>query len=151
MNRLKWKKISAFSTPSKSPGFLLWKVSTLWRRQIEGALSRLALTHPQFVLLANLGWLTRENTELNQAELARHAGTDVNMTSQVLRTLEKKGLIERFQKKGDERAKLLCLTKEGANLVSKAIPIVEEVDKKFFSKISEKKMIDLLQQLEDSL
>ena len=48
-----WSKISQFSEPEHSPGFLLWQVSSLWRRKIETALYPLGITHVQFVLLAN--------------------------------------------------------------------------------------------------
>ena len=89
-------------------------MSTKWRREIEAALATLNLTHPQFVLLASLGWLTRHHMDVTQVELARHCGTDVNMTSQVLRSLEQKGYIERHRRKGDERSKLPRATETGA-------------------------------------
>lgn len=149
MKPIAWKKISHFEGPGQSPGFLLWQVSTQWRREIETALATLDLTHPQFVLLASLGWLTRHDAEITQVELARHCSTDVNMTSQVLRSLERKGYIERHQRKGDERSKLPRLTPTGAKLVEQAIPLVEEVDVHFFGKLGPdaKKWIAILQKL----
>ncbi len=153
MKEIPWKKISHFAGPEQSPGFLLWKVSTKWRREIEAALATLNLTHPQFVLLANLGWLTRHHTDVTQVELARHCGADVNMTSQVLRSLEQKGYIERHRRKGDERSKLPRLTEKGVKLVEQAIPLVEKVDDDFFSKLgleTTKKTIDILQNLADA-
>jgi len=92
---MKWEKITQFEGPEQSPGFLLWQVSTQWRRQVEAALAALGLTHPQFVLLASLGWLTRNQADVTQVELARYCKTDINMTSQVLRSLEQKGHIEK--------------------------------------------------------
>ena len=80
---INWKKASEFTGPEESPGFLLWQVSTRWRREVEAALSPLGLTHPQFVLLASILWLNRAGSEVTQIELARHAGTDITMTSQV--------------------------------------------------------------------
>lgn len=130
---IEWKEITEFEGPEQSPGFLLWQISTEWRRQIEAALSELGLTHPQFVLLACLGWLTRGGKKITQAELSRFCKTDINMTSQVLRTLEKRKLIQRKQSKSDERSKFPSLTKDGAALVERAIPIVETVDRAFFS------------------
>ena len=114
--------------PEQSPGFLLWQVSTQWRRLIESTLSDLGLTHPQFVLLANLAWLTHQGDSVTQVDLARHCRTDINMTSQVLRTLEKKGLIKRVYQEGNERSKFPQVTKEGARLIEKAIPLVEQVE-----------------------
>jgi DNA-binding MarR family transcriptional regulator len=150
MKDIPWKKISHFEGPEHSPGFLLWQVSTKWRRAIETALATLNLTHPQFVLLASLGWLTRYHTDVTQVELARHCGTDVNMTSQVLRSLEQKGYIERHRRKGDERSKFPKITEKGVKLVEQAIPLVEKVDDNFFGKLDSettKKYIDILQKL----
>lgn len=137
MSEVNWKKTTSFKGPEESPGFLLWQVSTRWRRQIEAALATLGLTHPQFVLLASLGWLMREGKDVTQVELARQAGTDIAMTSQVLRALERKGHIQRKINKQDERAKLSQLTKSGADLIERAIPLVEATDRKFFEKLGD--------------
>jgi DNA-binding MarR family transcriptional regulator len=150
MKDIAWKKISHFEGPEQSPGFLLWQVSTKWRREIEAALATLSLTHPQFVLLASIGWLTRNQSIVTQVELARYCGTDINMTSQVLRTLEQKGYIERHRREGDERSKLPRLTEKGSKLVGQAIPLVEKVDNDFFGKLGTKKTkeyINILQKL----
>ncbi len=70
---------------------------------------------------------------VSQAELARHCMTDINMTSQVLRALEKKGLIERIQIEGNEKSKFPRVTSKGAKIIEKALPIVETIDHTFFS------------------
>ncbi len=152
MKKVAWNEISQFDGPEKSPGFLLWQVSTGWRRKVEAVLSTIGLTHPQFVLLASVGGLTRNQAEISQVELARHCGTDVTMTSQVLRSLEKKGFVERKQKKGDERSKYPMLTNKGAELVKKALPLVEKVDRDFFDTIGDdfNKCIEILQKLSGS-
>ena len=149
MKKVAWKKISDFEGPEQSPGFLLWQVSTEWRRQIESVLLKLGLTHPQFVLLANLGWLTSNQSGVTQVALARHCKTDITMTSQVLRALEKKGYIERQQQAGNEKAKFPSVTKSGVKLIGQAIPLVEAMDRKFFQKLSKdpKKCIEILQKL----
>jgi DNA-binding MarR family transcriptional regulator len=98
----------------------------------------------------NLGWLTRHHNDVTQIELARHCRTDVNMTSQVLRSLEQKGYIGRHRREGDERSKLPRLTEKGAKLVEQAIPLVEKVDCDFFGKLDLKttnKYLDILQEL----
>jgi len=74
--------------PDESPGFLLWHVTLRWQRDMAAALAPLGLTHVQFVLLASAWWLNSRDQHPNQLTVARHAGTDVKMTSQVLRTLE---------------------------------------------------------------
>ena len=55
------------------------------------------------------------------------------MTSQVVRTLMAKGLIDRVADPEDARAWLLSVTPDGAALAARAIVAVEDVDDAFFS------------------
>jgi len=121
--------------PGDSPGFLLWRATLRWQRLVAAALSTLDLTHVQFVLLACAWWLNQQGEELNQLAVARQAGTDVKMTSQVLRTLEDKGLIERHTDAGDTRAKRVRVTARGAELAPRAIAAVERADAEFFEPV----------------
>lgn len=86
----------------------------------------------QFVLLACAWWLNAQGEHPNQLALARQAGTDVKMTSQVLRTLETKGLVAREVDPADTRAKRLRVTDAGAELAPRAIAAVERADALFF-------------------
>ena len=124
---------SEFTTPDESPGFLLWQVSTLWQRKQRQALAALELTHMRFVLLAGIIWLEKKDLHLSQAQLASHAKTDLTMTSQVLRTLEKRGYITRLSHPKDTRAFSLVSTAKGKEVIAKALVIVEQVDRDFFS------------------
>src|SRR5947209_16181567 len=125
--------VSRFSDgPAASPGFLLWHVTHAWQRAVAAALGPLELTHVQFVLLACVWWLEDQGCTPNQLQLARQAGTDVKMTSQVLRKLEAKGLIERMVDPADTRARRLRPTRDGTRLARRAIVVVEEVDARFF-------------------
>lgn len=128
-----FSEISMHSGPEESPGYLLWKASTLWRRRIEAALKPLMLTHPQFVVLAATAWLGRKGT-IRQIDIAHFVGLDPNTTSQILTTLTKKNLIQR--KAQDGRSKSPTLTKGGQELLAQAMPIVEQEDANFFSQIN---------------
>ncbi|WP_405721165.1 MarR family transcriptional regulator [Streptomyces sp. NBC_01537] len=119
-------------SPGESPGFLLWHATLRWQRDIAAALAPLDLTHVQFVLLACAWWLNAQGEHPNQLALARQAGTDVKMTSQVLRTLETKGLVAREVDPADTRAKRLRVTDAGAELAPRAIAAVERADALFF-------------------
>jgi DNA-binding MarR family transcriptional regulator len=121
--------------PGDSPGFLLWHVTLRWQRDLAAALAPLDLTHVQFVLLATTWWLNSRGEDPNQLALARQAGTDVKMTSQVLRTLETKGLIRRETDAADTRAKRLHVTGRGAELAVQALGAVEAADATFFQAI----------------
>ena len=126
---------SKFDKPEHSPGYLLWQVTNHWQRLQREALVKVGLTHVQFVLLTCTSWLENHKEKVTQVRLATQAGTDRMMTSQVVRTLEKNGLISRQKDPEDSRAILLSTTPEGKILVGKALQIVEEVDRKFFSKV----------------
>lgn len=122
-----------FESADDSPGFLLWQVSSMWQRQINAGLKQFGLTHAQFVLLASLTWLASEEQPLTQVDLASHAKMDVMMTSNVLRTLEEKGLVARNPHPTDTRAKSLAVTGKGRELAGKAVQVVEKIDSDFFS------------------
>jgi DNA-binding MarR family transcriptional regulator len=119
--------------PQDGPGHLLWIATLRWQRMLEAALAPLDLTHDQFALLSALWWLAEDGVEPNQLTLAEQAGTDVKMASQVLRTLERKGLIERRVNLSDTRAKTVKISASGRRLARRAVGVVESADKKFFA------------------
>lgn len=121
-----------------SPGFLLWQVTSLWQRRISAALRPHDLTQVQFALLASILWLAQRQPAISQVALARHAKLDVMMTSQVLRTLEGRGLITRDVHPEDPRAKALSLTRAGTTLAWLAIPVVEQADREFFAALGKR-------------
>jgi DNA-binding MarR family transcriptional regulator len=124
---------SDFATPEDSPGFLLWRVTNAWQRAIRAALEPYGLTHAQFVILAVLGWMNKTLDAVTQSELAERAGTDVMMTSQIVRALEERGLIERRANPADARARWLRATDAGIELVACAVKVVESTDAAFFA------------------
>ena len=142
-------KETYFDPSQEGFGNLLWVVATKWRRFVENALSPLDLTHPQILLLTCIDELTADGTDVTQAELARYANLDITMTSQIVRTLEQKGFIERRQRPGDVRSKFPHLTRLGQQLVNQAQPVLEEVDSTFFDclRSDTKKCLDILQKL----
>lgn len=141
--RFEFESITEFEQPEGSPGYLLWKISTQWRSAIENVLKPLGLTHPQFVILASLGWLTRRGNKVTQAQIGRSASLDPNTTSQILRGLEAKKLIKRTQL-SDERSKNPVLTDAGSTLLAKALPAIEKADAQFFSALSANESKSLL-------
>ena len=130
--------------PEDSPGFLLWHVTLRWQRTIVAALAPLGLTHVQFVLLATTWWLNSRGEDPNQLSLARQAGTDVKMTSEVLRKLEAKGLIVRAVDTADTRARRLRVTARGAELAVRALAVVETADAAFFRAPGPRSLVGML-------
>ncbi len=121
---------------ASSPGLLLWQVTNRWQAAQRATLKPFDLTHVQFVLLASLTWLagTPSTTEpVTQRRLADHAATDPMMTSQVLRTLERRGLVRRSPHPADARAVALAVTPAGRALANRAVGAVEGCDREFFA------------------
>ena len=141
--------LSRFEQADDSPGFLLWQLTNLWQQHIRSALVPLGITHVQFVLLASVAWLENSEQVVSQASLARHAHTDIMMTSQVVRTLEAKGLFTRTMHPTDMRAKVVSLTTAGRNVAQQAMAVVESVDAQFFQELGEHAatLVTLMQQV----
>ena len=120
--------------PAEATGFLLWQVENLWQRRQRAALGAFDLTPVQFLLLSGLAAARREGEgPVKQAALARRCRTDPMMTSQVLRVMEKAGLVERASDVRDGRALSVGLTQAGMELVRRAAPAVEEVERAVFA------------------
>jgi DNA-binding MarR family transcriptional regulator len=138
--------------PGDSPGFLLWRVALRWQRLMMATLRPLGLTHVQFVLLASLWWLTEQAAEKpTQRRLSEFAATDPMMTSQVLRALEAKGLVERATHPTDSRARQLGVTGSGSKLAREAIRAVEGADRSFFAAAAgERPLLHFLRALTDT-
>ncbi|GAA1976919.1 MarR family winged helix-turn-helix transcriptional regulator [Catenulispora subtropica] len=122
---------TGFADAEESPGLLLWQVTNRWQAAIRASLKPHGLTHVQFVLLAALTWLGGDGP-VTQKALADHAATDPMMTSQVLRALEERGLVERRPHPQDRRARALAVTPAGRDLANRAVVAVEACDAAFF-------------------
>lgn len=129
--------MTRFESASVSPGYLLWRTTLVWQRQVTAALRPFDITHAQFVILASLMWLSRDELPTQQ-QLADHAGTEPKMTSELVRKLEARGLLTRVVDAADTRARRLDLTKAGARLTHKALVAVEDVDEAFFGSHTDK-------------
>ncbi len=126
----KKKKHSAVYT-----GFLLWQAANAWQRQIKLALDPVGLTHVQYLLLDSLDLLGGKRHAVTQVKLARKAGTDVMMTSKVVRLLERKKFISRKTDHSDGRAMLIELTDSGSKALNRAKNLVAKNEQQFFLKM----------------
>lgn len=101
---------------------------------MTAALAPHDLTHVQFVLLASVWWVGRQpDVASTQARVAEHAGTDPMMTSQVIRKLERRGLVTRHENPPDTRTRRVLLTEAGAAVLTPALAEVEAADAEFFA------------------
>ncbi|EUJ46245.1 MarR family winged helix-turn-helix transcriptional regulator [Listeria riparia] len=124
---------------SESTGFLFMRAYNHWHTRVKQALQGIDLTHPQFVVLTAVGYLSQSSEEVFQVTIANFSDMDVMTVSQVLKLLEKKALIWRTVAKNDPRAKAISLTHAGQAKLEIALPIVENIDTVFFSNVSELK------------
>jgi DNA-binding MarR family transcriptional regulator len=122
-----------FKSPGDSPGYLLGQLTMLWQRKQKKVLDPLDLTQTQFVLLAALGWLSKNSNAVTQVDIANQSNADRMMVSKVLRTLQEKGFLTRQEHETDTRAKIIRLTNKGEAVLQKAIIEVENADLDFFT------------------
>ncbi len=130
----------------RNPGYQLWLATNAWQRIIRKALEPLELTHVQFVMLASVDLLDdcrdkavadESSPCVTQAIVSRFAGTDENMTSQVVRSLAARGLVTRIEHPSDARARRLALTPAGAQLLAEAKAAILPAKDRFFSPLGD--------------
>lgn len=125
--------------PEEMVGFLFWKITYLWQREMNNALKDVNLTHGHFALLSGLAWLEKDEKQVTQTKLADTAQKNIMATSKILRILEKRGLIERESEGKDPRAKYVHLTYQGLKTLEKASIITERVNQEFFKSLGDDK------------
>ncbi len=111
------------------------RVYNKWHFMIKNELKKLNLTHPQFVVLASLAYLSQNNIEVTQVMISKISGIDVMTVSQILNLLEKHNFVKRKEHSKDTRAKTVVLNKKGEEILQKAVPLVERIDEIFFGKL----------------
>ena len=93
------------------------------------------LTHPQFVVLASLAYLSQNGNEVTQVMISKLSGIDVMTLSQILSLLEKHNFVKRKEHSRDTRAKAVTLNKKGEEILQNAVPLIEQIDDFFFGKL----------------
>ncbi|PQL90728.1 MarR family winged helix-turn-helix transcriptional regulator [Apibacter adventoris] len=119
-------------------GFLLWKVNNYWQREFKKKFEKLELTHSQLFLLFGILHMNSLNKEVTQKDISVKAGIDPMTTSTVLRTLQKKGWINRKYNKKDSRTKLISITQNGKQIIEEASKIIHEFNNSFFKPLEDK-------------
>ena len=111
------------------------RVYNKWHSMIKKELKKMNLTHPQFVVLASLAYLSQDSNEVTQVMISKLSGIDVMTVSQILNLLEKHDFVKRKEHSRDTRAKAVILNKKGEEILQKAVPLVEQIDEIFFEKL----------------
>lgn len=94
-------------------------------RKYKPLLDELDLTYTQYITMMAM-W---EHEQLSAKELGTILYLDSGTLTPVLKTLEKKGFVERQRSKDDERSLIISLTQDGKALQDRAASIPEAMGK----------------------
>jgi MarR family transcriptional regulator, organic hydroperoxide resistance regulator len=115
-------------------GFALAQAAQVWRARLTEELADLGVTAPQFFVLAALLHIHGRGLEApTQREIGERTGTDANTTSQILRGIERRGLIRRDPHTRDSRAFALTLTPDGLELARECARRARALNDLFFA------------------
>jgi MarR family transcriptional regulator, organic hydroperoxide resistance regulator len=128
----------AVHTLQGAPSFLLYQASRLWQKHFTAALRPAGLTPAQFGVLVHMGLLLRGKGPVSQIMLSRAIHNDVMTISQIVRALEKKGLVTRVPHPQDSRANSVSITPAGQKALTESLSIAARAREEFFAPISSK-------------
>ncbi len=118
---------------NESAGFTLWKLTTLWQRNLADVLAGFNITQTQFAILVAMIDFEKSGDDVSQAILVGHTNIDKMTISKSVRSLQAKKLVKIKKSKTDKRANNLELYAKGKTVAKDAIIAVRKADKKFFS------------------
>ena len=123
---------ASLGAPENAVGFVMWRITHRYQREVDQALKALDLTHLQFVTLALVAWMARDGRPAQQAEIARFGDIHPMQVSKVAGALETKAMIARVGTKGPGPAKSVTVTAAGLDALRTALPIVISVQQRLF-------------------
>jgi DNA-binding MarR family transcriptional regulator len=117
-------------------GYSLMHAAQTWRTEATAVLQPFELTVPQFLVVMALYRQARHDwPPLKQADVAVRLGMDANTTSQVVRGLERRGILARSLNPDDGRARALTLTASGLERAAAASAAVRAMNDRYFAVI----------------
>jgi DNA-binding MarR family transcriptional regulator len=120
------------TAPDASTGLIFIRAYNKWHTTIKNELRDVGITHPQFVVMTVLNFLSQTDEYVTQVSVAKMADMDAMSVSQIIRGLEEKDYLERTANPRDTRANAVRLLEKGQEAVRRALPIVERIDEEFF-------------------
>ena len=121
-----------FQRADDSPGFLFWKLTSLWQQRLAEVFSEFGITQTQYAILASLRWFEQQGEPPSQAHLVAHAKIEKMTLSKAIRRLEEDGFVRRVPSATDSRAVDVGFTAKGRRVVEHAVVAVERADDQFF-------------------
>ena len=116
-------QLKNFENLSDRPGHLIRRLHQIHVAMFLNKCSDFNLTPVQFGILTVLA----DQSNYDQVKIATRIGVDRNTAADVIRRLEKRGLIERPDHPADKRTKLAKITDDGKDLVEKVYPAMIDV------------------------
>lgn len=134
---VKWPdcaRLSGMSIIHSMPGHLIRRLNQISTGLFQDRMAEagLDLTPVQFAALATL----RDRPDVDQATLAGLIAHDRATIGGVLDRLQAKGLVDRRMDPADRRARLVRLTEAGAELLARALPLVERLQDEILAGLS---------------
>ncbi len=128
-----------FSNLWNRPGFLIRRLHQIHVAIFIEECSEYNITPVQFGVLTVL----RHEDTLDQVSIAYQIGVDRNTVADVIRRMERRGLLERIASVTDKRTKLARLTEKGRGFVDGVFPAMVSAQRRFTSKLDREEQ-DLL-------
>lgn len=122
-----------FDDLSERPGYLIRRLHQIHVSMFLEECAEHNLTPLQFAVLTVL----RGKQALDQVTIANQIGVDRNTVADVIRRLDKNGLLERPSSVHDKRAKLARITPAGLDVVLKMQPQMVKAQRRLVDPLSE--------------
>ena len=122
----------SLGAPQNAVGFVMWRVVHRYQREVDQALRPLGLTHLQFVALALVAWTARTGETATQSELATLGDIHPMQVSNVVKALERNGLVTRTPSPNNALAKRVAITAKGLEALRAALPLGIAIQARLF-------------------
>lgn len=129
-----------FSLLGDRPGYLIRRLHQIHVGLFLEECAEYNLTPVQFGVLTVLS----DDRELDQISIATELGVDRNTTADVIRRLERRGLLTRPESTADKRTKLARITPAGLSVVEQMQPQMIEAQKRLVGALSEEEYASLM-------
>jgi MarR family transcriptional regulator, organic hydroperoxide resistance regulator len=119
--------------PGGGLGYALAAAAHAWRAELAEALADVGVTPSQFFVLASLLHSHKRGSGApTQKRLAELSGLDPNTASQVLRGLERRGIVSRERQALDSRSVAVALSADGLELAVVCTERARALNREFF-------------------
>jgi DNA-binding MarR family transcriptional regulator len=102
-----------------------------------------SLTPRQLAVLMTIA----QHEGLSQTEIVDHTGIDRSTLADIVRRLQKKGLLQRRRTKEDARAYAVKLTEEGRRVLRRVEPLAKRVDRRVLDTLPANRREEFIQAL----